>query len=207
MLRITGYHSGTTASFPGAQASRLRLNELATGINLYELTGAGGQLTLKACLVDAWPMREQMTNDPTSLPGLELSDSEFEQSGWKPDDGWIGLVPSLSTLADVIARLGQPSASSSLANAECYDFKDGAVRATFLHGETTLFKVWVSWKFDDPSLMPRDLKEASSMFGRLKATRIEKTVGIIYERPGLRLACEDATEPKVIKWIEFYRPR
>lgn len=147
------------------------------------------------------------------LPQVTISDSEFERSGWQPAQGWSGIVPSVSTYEEITARIGQPSDSYELLNAKCLEFFEGKIVLTFMHdAPRVIAKVRVLPSLSlvakagalDP--VPTNLAEAKSTYGLLKLTKQDNLHGLIFERPGLRIACDTNPEPEPIKWIEFYRP-
>lgn len=132
-------------------------------------------------------------------------ESPLNQSGWRPDDGWYGIIPGRSTLAQAIQLLGQPTKKASLANAESFEFLAGIVRVSILDDQPYISKIWISRDINDPRLVPTTIEEARRLFGTLKATRRDQLVGIIFERPGMRIACNPSS-PERIEWMEVYRP-
>jgi hypothetical protein len=139
------------------------------------------------------------------LPDLELSGTQI--SAWKPEDGWLGLVPDLSTLDDAIDVFGPVTEQSELENARDFAFRDGLIRVTVLNDQHSIAKIWLSGELKDPALIPANLNDARRYFGQLKPTRMARFAGVIFESAGVRLACSPAGDPKSIEWMEIYRPQ
>lgn len=140
------------------------------------------------------------------MGGNQVSESGSYDPGWRPDDGWNGLIPGRSTLPQAIQLLGQPTNRSTLANAESFEFLAGSVRVCIMDDQPFISKIWVSRDINDSRLVPNTIEEARRTYGALKATRRDQLVGVIFERPGLRIACNPSSSPERIEWIEVYRP-
>jgi hypothetical protein len=114
---------------------------------------------------------------------------------------WKGLTPEKSLFDDAVAALGQPSGSSKLLNGVVHEFTNGRVRISFLEHRTVISKIRVlPHERDD---LPAQLDEAVKAYGPLHAAKVDKLQGIIYERPGVRLAC-DNNAPHTVRWVEFF---
>lgn len=143
------------------------------------------------------------------LPQITISDSEFEKSGWQPSQGWSGMVPGITTFEDALARFGQPTDSYELLNAKSLEFFGGKLVLTFMHDTPgVIAKIRVLSALSESSLqaIPTDIKQAKSLFGMLRLTKHDNLHGLIFERPGLRIACDTSPEPEPVNWIEFYKP-
>ncbi|HEY9785587.1 MAG TPA: hypothetical protein V6D17_09320 [Candidatus Obscuribacterales bacterium] len=141
--------------------------------------------------------------DASKLPEFELA-NESDDAGWKPEDGWSGIMPGRSTVEQVFAVLGQPDEHSEMANGDCFDFKGGLIRITILSGQSAISKIWLSGDLSDGNLIPATLEEAVCCFGKLNATKRDAMHAQIFERPGVRVAC-NPSEPRLsIRWLELY---
>lgn len=147
------------------------------------------------------------------LPQVTISDSDFEKSGWQPAQGWSGMIPGATTFEDIASQIGQPTDSYELLNAKCFEFFDGKLILTFMHDAPHIIakiRTLPALSSDSKAALfvrvPQNLAEAKSAFGMLKLTKQDNLHGLIFERPGLRIACDTNPEPEPIKWIEFYRP-
>jgi hypothetical protein len=139
------------------------------------------------------------------LPDLELSGQQI--GVWKPEDGWLGLVPDLNTVDDAISLLGPVTDESEMENARDVVFRDGLIRVTVLKDQHSIAKIWLSGALQDPALIPANLSDARRQFGQLKPTRMERFSGVIFEGAGVRLACTPTSDPKRVEWMEIYRPQ
>ena len=117
---------------------------------------------------------------------------------------WQGLIPGASRLEDVIARLGAPSDKGTLTNGDYYEFDKGAVIVFFLNQSNLLSKLRITSYVSQPGTLPQSIIEAREYFGPLTETRIDKLEGAIFERPGVRVACDTFGDPALVRWIELY---
>ncbi len=151
------------------------------------------------------------------LPQVTISDSDFEKSGWQPSQGWSNMIPNLSTFQEAVELLGSPSDSYELLNAKCYEFFGGSLILTFMDDAPHVIakiRVLPALSTQTNALksnhsfeqVPSNLAQAKVAFGLLKLTKQDNMHGLIFERPGLRIACDTNPEPEPIKWIEFFRP-
>ena len=118
--------------------------------------------------------------------------------------GWQGLVPGVSRLDDVIAKLGTPSGKGTLTNGDYYEFGDGAVIVFFLNKSDVFSKIRITGSLNQPAATPQSIAEARQNFGPLTETRIDKIEGAIFEGPGVRVACDIFGDPAPVRWIELY---
>lgn len=139
------------------------------------------------------------------IPSLCIVDREFE-SGWSWSDGWNGLIPEQTKLAQIVERFGQPNAISELANGTTYDFMEGGVRATVFSEEEVISCISLYPNKLAQSGIPRVIAEAISLFGKLVATNIDPREGAVYERPGMRIYVEASTINQQIRAIEIFCP-
>ncbi len=138
--------------------------------------------------------------------GADMGQGRTGDSSWSWETGWNGLVPGRSVLKDVLDRLGDPEGESEMANGRCFDFFNGTCRITFLNGNPVVSKIWVSIRLSRFDLIPFNIDQAVERFGELKATRVDREHGVIFEKPGLRIASDPQTEPEAVNWIELFCP-
>jgi hypothetical protein len=115
---------------------------------------------------------------------------------------WKSLVPEKSLYEDAVRVLGEPTGSSKLTNGVIHEFCEGRVRISFLEHRTVISKIRVLPH--ESAEIPQDLSEATTAFGAFDPARFDKLNGMIYERPGIRLAC-DNNAPHMVRWIEFFQ--
>lgn len=140
------------------------------------------------------------------LPAFEIEGQTSGKKEWKKGDAWNGLTPGVSTRVDVAAVLGAADEVSEMANGECFDYRSGKVRVTFIEGNESIAKIWLSADLNNSDLIPVSLGDAISRFGALKATKLDALSAQIYERPGVRLATVPGTTPERVIWVELYQP-
>jgi hypothetical protein len=114
---------------------------------------------------------------------------------------WKGLSPEKSLYEDAVRILGEPTGSSKLTNGVIHEFANGRVRISFLEHRTVISKIRVLPHENDE--LPADLVSAVSKYGHFQPVRFDKLDGTIYERPGIRMAC-DNNAPHTVRWMEFY---
>lgn len=145
-----------------------------------------------------------MAND--SLPDVNLFDASMERFGWRWTDGLCGLIPSVSTLDDAIAKFGTITNTSELANGVTYDFLNGGLRVTVLTGATTIRTIVLQYRPETNEMLPPDMAAAMAKFGKLSATRLDRFEGVVFERPGMRIICDPALIPERVLRVEVFSP-
>lgn len=140
------------------------------------------------------------------LPAVSIGDNSVESFGWNWQDGWGGLVPSCSRLADAKSLLGEASGVSELANGLTYDFLSGKVRVTILDDSEYIVRIWIDCLAAPPFQLPANAEEASKILGKLITTGVSRLDGAILERPGMRICCNAMDENNPILWMEIYKP-
>ena len=146
-----------------------------------------------------------MTSNGTlsALPAVTISDQTLEE-GWKPTDGWQGLIPGISSLDDAKKLLGPASNKSELSNGIIYDFQAGFIRITILEGEEKIARIWISAAASQPFTVPDCIDSAIKQFGKLIVRSVKHQSGVFTERPGMRICCDPMTESLKIKWMELF---
>jgi hypothetical protein len=135
-----------------------------------------------------------MISDNTSLISKE----------WRPEQGWLGVVPGQTSIKDAIDRLGGICETAEMANGFSFDFRDGLIRVTSPQQQGTISKLWISGVLAEQGIIPGSLKYAKSMFPNLHFVRHDSTNAEIYESPGIRLAASTGNEDADVMWIEFF---
>jgi len=124
--------------------------------------------------------------------------------GWTPSDGWRGLKFGISTVADVIAELGQPTAIDELIDGTAYSFMDGKVQATFLNESPGVYRLRLDREYADVESLPRTLSEAEVIFPQLRQQEVRDRFGVIYCANGVELLCRGTSADKSIIWAELF---
>ncbi len=150
-------------------------------------------------------MNKTASKETKELPQLEIGDSSVDGSGWKWQDGWQGLIPSISTIEDAINILGSVTGKSELANGVTYDFLNGYVRITVRTDSLAIAKIWIDKSAGEPYTSPQTVEEAVALFGKLVTTGVNRQEGAILERPGMRICADCMNESNPIRWLEVYR--
>lgn len=117
---------------------------------------------------------------------------------------WRGILPGKTTLADAIARLGRPEGQDRSLNATTYRFDGGRIRLTVIDGQEAIGKVRLDGKLAGEGAIPGDIDAATSQLGPLKLTRRDRLDGLIFERPFVRVACDENPQPERVRWIEYF---
>lgn len=149
----------------------------------------------------------------SKLPQVTISDSIEDDSCWDQAQGWSGLVPGVTTFDQAVLKLGQPSDSYDRLNSRSFEFFGGTlVLTTFNDAPDIIAKVRVLPVCANQNLngvgplepVPVNLSQAKAWFGKLVLVKHDTMQGLIFERPGVRIACDTNPEPEPIRWIEFH---
>jgi hypothetical protein len=143
------------------------------------------------------------------LPGQSGSASAKRASratgkAWTPKLGWNGLVPGVDHLPKAIVKLGQPSRVDKEDRA--YYFKNGAIMVALNLNSDTIGRIEVFSSLNDPTLMPKTMKEVFRRYGKLNNMGYNKTSGNTYEKPGLEVLSDLSQDPEGVKMIGFTVP-
>ena len=144
-----------------------------------------------------------MTDQSPEIKSL----SKINQTvGWQPADGWLGLMPGLSRLEEVIEKFGPVDQNGRFVNGTWYEFAAGKIQVTVLDpgNQGVISKIRIISGCAVEGAIPDNLAEAHEIFGRLERAGIEELCTVIYERPGMRLGCELSGDQPKVKWIEYY---
>jgi len=126
---------------------------------------------------------------------------------------WLGIVPAISLLQDAIDQFGPIEQQGKIANASWYVFANNTVKIIILDSQTTIASVRVTADFlEQKSVsktlqepLPTTLEEAMNIFGQMEVQENEScTASPVYQRPGVRVACDLGINPQKIRWIEFF---
>ena len=140
------------------------------------------------------------------LPTVSIGDESVENSGWKFTDGWQGLIPSVSSMHDARMILGEICGESELANGVTYDFDEGKIRVTVRNGNDKIARIWIDSRAPQLFLLPANISELSTAFGKFTATGVSRNEGAIFERPGMRACCNAMDEDSSLIWLEIFAP-
>lgn len=140
------------------------------------------------------------------LPTVSIGDESVENAGWKFNDGWQGLIPSVSSIDDAIKILGEVCGESELANGITYDFKEGKVRVTVRNGNDKIARIWIDARASQLFLVPPNICELTKAFGKFVATGVSRNEGAFFERPGMRACCNAMDENSSLLWLEIFAP-
>lgn len=147
---------------------------------------------------------------PDNVPELQITDQSLEP-GWHWQDGWNGLVPSLSSLSDVCRVLqAEPDSIDELANGTAYNFlAGGVVVVVVLTGNEFVTALTLRPSKLPSNMVPVTMAEASKAFGKFMVTDVKRREGTIHERPGMRICAQagpEQAELQKILWLEIFRP-
>jgi hypothetical protein len=121
-----------------------------------------------------------------------------------PRLGWNGLVPGVDKLPKAIVKLGQLSRVDKEEGA--YYFKNGAIMVALNLNSDTIGRIEVFSSLNDPTLMPKTMKEVFRRYGKLNNMGYNKTSGNTYEKPGLEVLSDLTQAPEGVKMIGFTSP-
>jgi len=121
--------------------------------------------------------------------------------------GWLGIVPGKSLLQEIIDKFGQPDESWRMSNATSYLFASKTIEVSVLDSakQPIVCRMRILTGYNRENAIPKSLEEAEKTFGSLQQTEITESSIALFERPGVRVACELFGDPPKIKWIEFYQ--
>lgn len=122
---------------------------------------------------------------------------------WRPGQGWLGVVPGITSIKDAVNKLGGICETAEMANGFSFDFKDGLIRVTSLEQQGTISKLWISGKLAGQNTIPGTLAGARNIFPGLRHAGNDATNAAIYECSSLRLAATPGEDGQII-WIEFF---
>jgi hypothetical protein len=132
--------------------------------------------------------------------------ANYQNSKWQPTQGWLGIVPGVSTLQQAIAKFGLPETNHRLANGTCYLFANKKIEATVLDSDKqsniSLLRILSDCPYQDS--IPETIAKARTIFGPLRQTNVGESSMVTFERPGVRIGCELYGNPPKIKCLEFY---
>lgn len=134
----------------------------------------------------------------------DSNNSSLISNQWRPGQGWLGVVPGLTTIKDAINELGGICETAEMANGFSFDFKDGLIRVTAIEQQGKISKLWISGKLAEQGVIPHSLKTAQRVFPNLLRKGQDPTNADIYEGPGLRLATASGSDDGDVIWIEFF---
>jgi len=123
---------------------------------------------------------------------------------WRPDDGWLGIVPGVTTVKEAVDKLGGIGEASEMSNGISFDFRSGLIRVTCIEQKSSISKIWISGQLAEEGSIPRSLKCAQSLFPGLHMVGHDASNAAIYEAAGVRLATPTNTDDADILWIEFF---
>lgn len=132
------------------------------------------------------------------------NDAPLVNKEWRPEHGWLGVVPGVTTIKDAINKLGGICETAEMANGFSFDFRDGLIRVTSIEQQGTISKLWISGQLADLGIIPGTLKFAQSMFPNLNYVRHDSSNAEIYESEGIRLAAATGSDNANVIWIEFF---
>jgi hypothetical protein len=135
-----------------------------------------------------------------------LVDESFKNEGWQPGDGIFGLRPAASTQEDVRKLLGEPE-KTFVDNAKTtwWYYQQNALSLRFTESGL-LSAIEVSKRYVSEPKAPKTLEEARHTFGRLDRTTFQPFGQRDYERPGLKVTCDEAPSWKPIDRLLIYDP-
>lgn len=142
-----------------------------------------------------------MTEKNTNAESLAGKD---RLCSWRPGDGWLGLIPGVSMLAQVVNQFGAIDSQGQYLNAHWYEFVDHSLRITILDDQKAITIIRITSEFPKKEFIPATLDEAKKVFADLMQTNIDEFCTATYESTGVRVACELFGNPQKVKWIEFY---
>jgi hypothetical protein len=114
---------------------------------------------------------------------------------------WCGLTPEVSTLDFVIEKLGRPDDIEVISNGRIYHFHKGAIQVTVLTDAEYIRKIFIT---AEEAALPQTRREFEEVYGRIEEKKVDKLDGVIYERPGVRLATDFHGDLPKIRWIELF---
>jgi hypothetical protein len=114
---------------------------------------------------------------------------------------WCGFAPGQSTLQSLVAKLGDPEEIEELTNGKIYYFSKGMIQATVLDDSPAICKIFID---RDMLTEPKTLAEFEQTCGPITEKLADKLQGLIYERPGVRLATDFLGDQARIRWIELF---
>ena len=129
--------------------------------------------------------------------------SSLANKEWRPGQGWLGVVPGVTSIRDAINGLGGTCETAEMANGFSFDFKDGLIRVTTIEQHGTISKLWISGKLAQQGIIPGSLKSAQNIFANLRMIGHDPSNSDIYETRGVRLAAASGVDNGDVVWIEF----
>ncbi|MBY0359312.1 MAG: hypothetical protein K2W82_15025 [Candidatus Obscuribacterales bacterium] len=146
---------------------------------------------------------------PDNVPELQITDQSLEP-GWHWQDGWNGLIPSMSSLADVCALLQEePGSAEELANGTAYSFLAGGVVVVVLSGDQFITALTLRPHKLPSDMVPATMADANKAFGKFMITDVKRREGTIHQRPGMKVCAQagpEQAELQKILWLEIFRP-
>lgn len=131
-------------------------------------------------------------------------DAPLVNKEWRPEQGWLGVVPGVTTIKDAIDKLGGICETSEMANGFSFDFRDGLIRVTTIEQQGKISKLWISGELADQGIIPGSLQYARSLFANLRHVRNDSSNAQIFESECIRLAALSGQDDANIIWIEFF---
>jgi|GEM_PF-4357428 hypothetical protein len=132
------------------------------------------------------------------------NDASLVQKEWSPEQGWLGVVPGVTTIKEAVNKLGGVCETAEMANGFSFDFRDGLIRMTSIEQQGTISKLWISGELAEQGIIPGSLKYAKSMFSNLRLVRHDSSNAEIYESDGIRLAAVTGNDDASVIWMEFF---
>ncbi len=129
--------------------------------------------------------------------------SALANKEWRPGQGWLGVVPGVTSIRDAINSLGGTCETAEMANGFSFDFKDGLIRVTTIELNGTISKLWISGQLSVQGVIPRSLKAAQEFFPNLRMIGHDPFNCDVYETRGVRLAAASGSDDGELVWIEF----
>ncbi len=129
--------------------------------------------------------------------------SALANKKWRPGQGWLGVVPGITSIRDAINGLGGTCETAEMANGFSFDFKDGLIRVTAIEQHGTISKLWISGQLGRQGVIPSSLKAAQEIFPSLRLIGHDPFNADVYETPGVRLAAASGRDDGDVVWIEF----